>query len=230
MRFGQMEGMKKLALAAAALVCAFTAASAQPAPPPRGGVANIAAPPALTGPARDEALAQANAALNAVTTMQGRFSQIAPDLSVASGTFYLQRPGRLRFEYDPPATLIIISDGRVVSTRDRALRTTERWPLSSTPLRFVLAANIDLGRDARVTRVARDGQALLVTARDRSGVADGEITMRFAGPNRTLQSWEIIDAAGGQTRIVLTNVTQPESLDRRLFRQEDIIERRSGRP
>lgn len=186
-------------------------------------------PVALAGPARAEGLAQANRALNAIQRLQGRFTQSAPGGARSTGAFYLQRPGKLRFEYDPPATLLIVSDGSVVAMRDTELRTTERTPLRSTPLNIILGEAIDLERNARVLRVSRAGPWLMVTARDRTGEMDGQITLQFFGAQAELRSWDVIDATGARTRITLSEVTQPASLDRRLFRLEDIIEQRPGR-
>lgn len=186
-------------------------------------------PVALEGSARAEGLAQANRALNAIQRLQGRFVQSAPGGARSTGAFYLQRPGKLRFEYDPPATLLIVSDGSVVALRDTELRTTERTPLRSTPLNIILGAQIDLERNSRVLRVSRAGPWLMVTARDRTGEMDGQITLQFFGAQAELRSWDVIDATGARTRITLSDVTRPASLDRALFRLEDIIERRPGR-
>ncbi len=180
----------------------------------------------LEGAERAAALAQANVALNAVARMQGRFVQTAPDGARAAGAFYMEKPGRLRFQYDPPAALLIVSDGSVVAVRDTALRTTERTPLRSTPLNLILGQRIDLARDARITRVARNGQFLMITARDRSGELDGQITLNFNGA--ALSSWMVIDSVGATTSIALSEVTQPASLDRSLFRLEDMLSDRPG--
>ena len=184
----------------------------------------------LAGAERAAALARANQTLNAVARLQGRFTQTSGN-GRASGQFYLQRPGKLRFQYDPPQSMLIISDGNVVAMRDDSLRTTERTPLRSTPLNLVLRASVDIERDARVTRVSRSGDWLLITARDRSGSTDGQIQMNFLGPNAELRSWEITDAAGVRTRIDLSNVTAPASFDPSLFRMPDRVENRpNGRP
>jgi outer membrane lipoprotein-sorting protein len=177
----------------------------------------------LEGAERAAALAQANRTLNGVRRLQGRFVQSSPDGSRASGTFYMQRPGRLRFEYDPPATMLIVSDGSVVAMRDTALRTTERTPLRSTPLHLILAENVDLARNARIVRVSRSGPWMMISARDRGGQTDGTITLQFYGPNAELRSWDVVDATGARTRITLSNLTQPASLDRRLFRLDDVL-------
>jgi outer membrane lipoprotein-sorting protein len=172
----------------------------------------------LDGAERSQVLAAASAALNAQRSLQGRFSQVAPDGQTTTGRFYLQRPGRVRFEYDPPAQFLIVADGSIVAIQDGALRTTNRAPLRSTPLFFVLKDGVNLERDARITRVVRDGDALLVSARDRSGQADGELTLRLEGPNYTLRSWDVVDATGGRTRVSLSGVQTAAALDPRLFR------------
>ncbi len=177
---------------------------------------------------RSAALARANSALNSVQRLQGRFVQDSPDGIAARGRFFLERPGRLRFQYDPPSTLLIVSDGRVVFMRDTALRTTERTPLRSTPLHLILDASIDLARDARVTRVALAGDRLLITARDRTGELDGSITLNFVGPSAALDSWDVTDGAGAATRVRLSELTRPASLERSLFRLEDIVTTRPG--
>jgi len=188
--------------------------------------AQQATPTVLEGAARAEGLAQANRALNAAQRMQGRFVQTSPGGARASGMFYLQRPGRLRFQYDPPATMLIVADGSVVAMQDTELRTTERTPIRSTPLNLILGETINLERDARVLRVSRAGQWLMITARDRRGQTDGQITLQFFGPNAELRSWDVIDATGARTRITLSDITQPASLDRSLFRLEDMLSNR----
>jgi outer membrane lipoprotein-sorting protein len=126
--------------------------------------------------------------------------------------------------------MLIVSDGSVVAMRDTELRTTERTPLRSTPLNIILGSTIDLERNARVLRVSRAGPWLMVTARDRSGQTDGQIILQFYGPEAELRSWDVIDATGARTRVALSNITQPASFDRSLFRLEDMLERnRPGR-
>lgn len=222
----------RLALFSALALVALPVAQAQELRPRMqvATTAQAAAPElvALNGADRTAAIGAATRTLNAMQRLQGRFLQTAPDGSRANGSFYIQRPGRMRFEYDPPATLLIVSDGSVVAMRDTELRTTERTPLRSTPLNLILAPQIDLERNARVVRVSRSGPWTLVTIRDRTGEADGQITLHFYGENSDLRSWDVIDATGARTRITLSDVTAPASLDRRLFRLEDILENRPG--
>jgi outer membrane lipoprotein-sorting protein len=207
------------------LLAGFAAASALSASP-AWAQAQIQV---LDGAARTQGVAAANRWLNGMQRLQARFVQTAPGGARANGTVYIQRPGKLRFQYDPPATMLIVSDGSVVSMRDTELRTTERTPLRSTPLNLILAANIDLERQARVARVSRSGPWLMITARDRTGEMDGEITLHFHGDNAELRSWDVRDATGARTRVTLSDVTQPASLDRGLFRLEDVLPRNGRR-
>lgn len=210
--------MKKLATALAAsalfigLPIAALAQSRATAPtrPPIAGE--------LSGAQRTAALAEASAALNRIAGMQGRFTQVAPDGAQARGRIYMQRPGKLRFEYDPPSPLTIVSDGSVVAVEDRAMRDIQRVPLRSTPLFYVLKPQVNLERDARITRVVEQGDNLYISARDRSGEADGEITITFGGANRELKQWSITDGQRQTTRITLSEVQGASRLDPKLFR------------
>lgn len=218
MRLGQMTRMNRRTVLLGLAALAFAPeAFAQ------------AAPAVLQGPERAAALAAANRGLNSVQRLQGRFTQTSPGNQRATGAFYMQRPGRLRFEYDAPSTLLIVSDGSVVHLRDTELRTTERTPLRSTPLHFILASQIDLERDARIMRVSRSGQWLMITVRDRTGQTEGQIVLQFYGANTELRSWDVTDATGARTRIALSDMTRPASLDRRLFRPDDVLRDRGRR-
>jgi outer membrane lipoprotein-sorting protein len=185
-------------------------------------------PVALEGAARAEALATANRYLNSYSRLQARFTQSSPGGGRAAGTLYIQKPGRMRFEYDPPAQLLVVANGSVVAVRDNELRTTERTPLRATPLNIILGENINLERNSRVLRVSQSGPWQMITVRDRAGQMDGQITLQFNGG--TLRSWDVIDATGARTRVTLSNVTEPGSLDAGLFRLPDVVDRpRPGR-
>lgn len=185
------------------------AALAAPSPPAQG---------LLAGAPRAAALSQANAALNAMQRVEGRFLQIAPDGNVSQGSFYLSRPGKVRFAYDAPSPLVIVSDGVTVAIEDRDLKSVDRTPLRATPLYFVLKQNINLEADARVTKVERDGEQLLITVKDRKGQADGAITLGFIGLREPeLREWRVSDGTGQTTLLSLRGVRPSAGLDPRLF-------------
>lgn len=156
-------------------------------------------------------------AVNAITRLQGRFIQTNPDGTNVGGRFWLQRPGKVRFEYDAPSPLLLISDGTNVILRDTRLRTTDRYPLRQTPLYFLLKANVDLARDVIVSGVERRGGNHLLAMRDRRREADGELTVSFDQATSALEEWTIRDSQGRSTRVRLVNSAQGGTINPNLF-------------
>jgi outer membrane lipoprotein-sorting protein len=168
----------------------------------------------------DEALvAKAVAYLEGLANVKGRFQQTDPRGGVATGTLFLSRPGRARFEYDPPSGLLITSDGKTVTLSDSRLRTFHRYPLSSTPLGLFLAEHIRLDRGAKVTAVTRSGDGFSITARDIHGEARGEITLYFTETPMRLTGWAILDAQRKWTRVALQELAPAPAPDPDLFVQ-----------
>lgn len=163
-----------------------------------------------------KALAEASAYLNALDSMQGDFLQMGPDGSVAEGTFYLRRPGRLRFEYNPPERLLVVADGTWVAVKD-STAPAQRYPIASTPLSLILGSNVDLSGNARVLNVESQPGALLITIADRKGEAPGQITLIFDQPRMQLRQWVVTDAQGLQTTVALRNVETGIRADNALF-------------
>lgn len=173
---------------------------------------------AFTSPQTAERdLARVDAALNNTLSFSGRFDQYAADGSIESGKIYLQRPGKMRFEYDAPSPLLIVSDGVTMTQHDRALETYDRVPLASTPLNFFLKENVNLARDTEVVALQKIGTEWRVAARDGSGEMDGVITMIFDAQTLALKEWVITDGFGGNTRVILSDLRYNERLDPRLF-------------
>ena len=156
--------------------------------------------------AREKAdLARVDAYLNGFRTMKARFLQISPDGSLARGTLYLKRPGRLRFEYDPPVKLLIVADGLWVNFIDRELDEVTRLPLTATPLKILVAERIELARDTLVSAVRRGAGRLSVTLRDPEEPEQGSLTLEFSEKPLTLRQWSLIDAQGGKTVVAITD-------------------------
>lgn len=164
----------------------------------------------------EESLAQASAYLASLENMQGDFLQVGPDGSVTEGKFYLRRPGRIRFEYNPPENLLVVADGTWVAVKDSA-GPAQRYPIASTPLSLFLARDVDLSQNARVLGVANQPGALLVTIADRTGEAPGQITLIFDQPRMQLRQWVVTDAQGLQTTVALRNVETGVRADNSLF-------------
>jgi outer membrane lipoprotein-sorting protein len=160
---------------------------------------------------------EAAAYLQALKMAKGRFTQTSSRGSSSSGTLYLNRPGKARFEYDPPAEMLIVSDGRNVSIYDRRLKTFDRAPLGATPLSIFLARRINLEDEVRVTRLTRSADGFAIAVRDARGQADGQLVLEFSNAPMALTGWTVIDGQGVQTRVRLSGLTQVSGLDPALF-------------
>ncbi|MGB3455688.1 MAG: outer membrane lipoprotein carrier protein LolA [Litorimonas sp.] len=198
--------------------------------PPAPGVQSLSALPAFTHPQSvPQDLARVDTAMNNTTSFQGRFTQQGADGSIATGTVYLQRPGKVRFEYDPPTPLLIVSDGVTLVQQDRALETFDRVPLSATPLNYFLKENVRLQTDTEVIGFQKLPDVWRVTARDGSGEMAGAITLVFDANTLALRQWIIADEFGGQTRVSLSDLQYNARLDPRLFILRDEREDRRDR-
>jgi len=174
-------------------------------------------------------LARIDSALNATGTFQGDFTQVAPDGSTSTGKIWLQRPGKMRFEYNAPNPLLIVSDGVTMTQQDKALETFDRVPLSATPLNYFLKENVNLASDTEVIALQKFPTEWRVTARDGSGEMDGAITLVLDAQNLALRQWVISDAFGGQTRVILSNLQYNGRVDPKLFILREDRDRRRDR-
>jgi len=182
--------------------------------------ASLAAQPVLALSPDDNALvARATAYLDGLASVKARFTQADGRGDVAIGTLTLARPGRARFQYDPPSTLLITCDGHTVTVSDTRLKTQQHFPLSQTPLAIFLADHIRLDHGAQVTRVDRSGDGFSVTARAGGGIAQGEITLYFVSSPMRLTGWVVIDAQARTTRVTLDGVTPIATPSPDLFAQ-----------
>jgi outer membrane lipoprotein-sorting protein len=167
----------------------------------------------------DQALVdQAVAYLQGLTRARGRFTQVDSRGKRAPGDIYLQRPGKVRFEYDPPNNdRIIISDGYQVETKYLKLKTSERWPLRTTPLALFLAKEIRLDRGVVVTKVERQDDGFAITAQDGGHDTRGRIVINFAKDPIALRGWTIIEGQQA-TRFQIDSLNPVGSLDPSLFK------------
>jgi outer membrane lipoprotein-sorting protein len=196
-------------------------------------IAGLAALPAsaqATLSAEDQAvLARAQGYLQALTSAQGTFVETGAGGQRREGRFWIQRPGKMRFEYTSPAGLLVVSDGYNVKRYDPRLEVFRQVPLGQTPLSTFLARNVRFDQGVRIDRVQRmAGGAYTITARDSRRPNDGAVILGFYGTPSRLQEWTIVDAQGGRTRTQLTTLTPASGLDGGLFRLMDPT-RRPGR-
>lgn len=180
----------------------------------------LAAPPALAQapvPDRTAVLARVEAWLNALTTMKARFLQVSQNGQSAEGTAWISRPGRMRFDYDPPEPLLLVASGGQVMMYDRELRQPTTLPASSTPLGLLLRPQIRLSGDVTVTGVQRQGGFVGITLHRTGSEAEGRLTLVFSEQPLELRQWSVLDAQGRETRVTLYQPEFGGRIDTRLF-------------
>jgi outer membrane lipoprotein-sorting protein len=227
-----------LCLAGLVLALPATAATRDPVPLPhlRPGVHNAAAT-GNDGPAaaisrqpafrfnpnspfnqrQQEILANVSAYFNSFRLMEGQFIQFGPNGDQSEGVFFLNRPGKIRFHFKPPARLDVISDGSSVAIKDGKTGTQDLYPLSKTPLRYLLADHIDLTSDI-VSSVKEETDLVSVVIVQKSAFADGKLTMIFDRKTYELRQWVVTDAQGLNTSVAIFNTTTGKPQDPGLFR------------
>jgi outer membrane lipoprotein-sorting protein len=164
------------------------------------------------------ALSEIAQTLSGVQTMNGEFSQFDPDGSQREGQFFIARPGRVRFQYDPPATVSVIADGESVLVHDKALQTYDVWPLSQTPLRLLLDSNLNLATSDKVTSVSVASDLVEVELHDETRFSAGVLNLVFDRTTHALRQWTVTDQQGLQTLVVLYNVEVGNQLAADLFK------------
>lgn len=183
---------------------------------------------ALPAAAQQLSLGSLSSYLNGLKTVKAAFTQINADGTISTGTIYIKRPGRVRFEYDPPEkSLVVASGGEVVIVDPRSNQGPESYPLSQTPLSIILAPKVDLNRARMVTKHGYDGTATVVTAQDPDHPEYGNIQLKFTGPSPELRQW-IINNDQGQTTVILGDLTKGGSLSNNLFSVSRVFNQQGG--
>jgi outer membrane lipoprotein-sorting protein len=156
--------------------------------------------------------------LSGVQTMVGNFVQVGPDGRRVEGTFAIQKPGKVRFQYKPPSPIDIIADGSAVVVRDRSLETSDNYPLSQTPLRYLLADHIDLLRDTDVVSVSADDSFITVAVEESQVmVGTSRLMMMFDAKTVALKQWTVTDPQGLDTTVAVYDIDTAKKPDPNLF-------------
>ena len=177
---------------------------------------------AALSPEDAEIVIRLEAYLNTITTLHARFVQVSSNGAVAEGDLYLSRPGRLRFEYDPPHPALLIANGTTLLYYDRELEQATFLPLWETPLSFLLRERVDLSDGVEIVAIERGLAVLRVTIREGESGTDGELSLLFAEQPIALKAWEINDAQGIKTQVALLDVELGMEFDREIFRHGNL--------
>jgi len=169
---------------------------------------------------RDRAdIARVEAYLDGLKTLKAHFIQTTQDGEMSDGTAWLQRPGRMRFQYNPPAPFLLIAAYGVLTFNDSSLQQTSNIPLSRTPLGILLADNVKLTGAVTVTDIERLPGQLQITLVRTESPGDGTLTLIFADNPLALRQWTVVDAQRRETHVTLTNVQLGGTFDQDLFKQ-----------
>jgi outer membrane lipoprotein-sorting protein len=157
--------------------------------------------------------------LSSLQNLSGNFVQVGPDGSRSTGSFFIQKPGKVRFEYDPPSQIAIVADGSSVVVRDNKLATQDLYPLSQTPLRFLLSDRIDLMKDTNVVSVTADDMFVSVTIEEKQPlVGTSRLMLMLGAKDNQLKQWTITDPQGYDTTIAVYNLDTNRKVDPSLFK------------
>jgi outer membrane lipoprotein-sorting protein len=160
-----------------------------------------------------------NGYLSGVQALSGKFIQIGPDGTRTQGDFVISKPGRVRFEYDDPSPIELIADGSSVVVRDRRLATQDVYPLSQTPLRFLLADRVDLSKDTHLVAVYADDVFVTVVVEEKSGiVGTSRLMIMFSAKDMQLKQWTVTDPQGYDTTVAVYNLDTSKRPDPALFK------------
>jgi outer membrane lipoprotein-sorting protein len=170
-------------------------------------------------PAQRSTVERINAYFNSIHTLVGNFVQVGPDGRKSEGDFYLQKPGKVRFDYDPPSPIELISDGNAIVVRDRKLATQDLYPLSQTPLRFLLSERLDLTKDSNVVGVFQDDIFITVVMEEKHAVVGTyRLRIMFGAKDTQLKQWTVTDPQGFDTTVAVYNLDSTKKPDPSLFR------------
>ncbi len=180
--------------------------------------AEARAQPAFQPTPQDRAdLTRIEGALDNLRTLKAHFLQVAPDGRLSEGTAWLERPGRMRFEYNPPAPFLLIANHGLLVFQDKSLAQTSNIPLSRTPLGILLAEHVKLSGDITVTGMQRQPGQIQASLTRTDSPGEGTLTLIFADQPLALRQWIVLDAQRQETRVTLYNIELGGQFDQTLF-------------
>jgi len=160
--------------------------------------------------------------LNAMRSAQGSFAQIGPNGDVDQGKIYIDKPGKIRFEYGAPNPTLIVGDADSVYVQNRKLNTVDRYPLAGTPLQLILRNDTNLKQNRAILGVHRDGDSIIVEARTSNNRKKSNVSLVFAAAPVELRQWTVIDDQGLSTTVALRGMHPVPSLPASLFAHPEV--------
>lgn len=188
------------------------------------GAAFAGAPtPAPLAPQDTLELQRIAAYLNGIRTMTAEFQQVANNGALSTGRVWVKRPGRMRFEYNPPHPIILLADSNSMYYWDKELNQISKYELRSTPAWFFLRDPISFGSDVVVTRFDHLGPMVRVTVVESAQAASGSLTLVFTDTPLALRQWTVVDQQGRVTTVTLSGLQFGMALDPSLFQYQSLF-------
>lgn len=155
--------------------------------------------------------------LNGLTTVTSKFTQVAPDGNIAEGVFYLQRPGKMRWEYDPPVPIVMVGKDGTLTYYDKELQQTNHIPIKDTLAGFLTRERISLTDNIVIDSIEQDAGMVRVALHQKSAPDEGGLTLEFAEAPFRLNSMSITDATNQETRIAFSGAVFGQPIDQKKF-------------
>ena len=178
----------------------------------------FAAKDATLGPEQLDQINKVSGFFNGFRTLTGQFVQVGPRGNVSNGTFYISKPGKMRFEYNPPSPYLIVSDGTWVVIQNKKNKRTDHYPLSSTPLKLVLGEDVDLTKEARVLDVASAEGSITLTLASKNRSVPGQLQIVYNEATASVEQWAIVDGEGRRTTVSLSELKVGGEYNSALFK------------
>ncbi len=166
-------------------------------------------------------LARIETYFDGLKTLTAKFLQVTDAGAIARGAVFIQRPGKMRFDYAPPSPVVMVADGSLLTYHDRELNETTTLPLSSTPVAFLLRDKVRLSQDLTVTKIERGPGVLRVSVRETDDPEQGELTVQFSEAPFRLEQWGVLDSQNRSTRVTLIEARTGEPINAKVFEFRD---------
>ena len=190
--------------------------------PRQQGNGEAAVQTAALSPDDSAAVARVERYLNGLTSVHARFIQVSTNGSFAEGEVHIQRPGKMRFQYDDPHPALLIANGLTLLYYDRELKQATFLPLWETPLWFLIREEVQLSDDIEIVDVVQDAGVLSMVLEDSSNGDVGRITLTFSDKPLRLHKWEVVDAQGIATQVSLFNAEYDIPIESSVFKYDDL--------
>lgn len=180
------------------------------------GLMAVSLPGESLADARAQVVKELSNHFASVPTMTGEFIQFGPNGEQTGGQFFIQRPGKLRFNYEDPSPLMLVSNGETIGVRNKKLKTWQYMPLDKNPLSILLADQISLDNQS-IRSVETSADVTRVVMGDKSIFGESEITLLFDPLSYDLRQWTIKDNQGKETSVMIFNVQKNVAISQKMF-------------